>query len=56
MPTKEELLDILYRLSEYMADRQDADLVGDPPEYKPNEAMCFLQEIDKMIDEIESNR
>ncbi len=47
MSDKEELVDLLHRLYEYMYSRSDAD--GDSEGFHPNEEMSFSSEISDML-------
>lgn len=40
-----DLDDVLDRIEEYLDNRQDADCVGDPPRYQPNEEMRLLLDL-----------
>ena len=37
--------DVLDAIEEYLDDRADASLDGDPPEYRPNAAMSLLSRL-----------
>lgn len=47
MANKEQLIDLLERLHEYMDNRSDAD--GDSEGHHPNEEMSLMIEIDDML-------
>jgi hypothetical protein len=47
MSDKDELIDLLHRLHEYMENRSDAD--GDSEGYRPNEEMSLSVEISDML-------
>lgn len=41
----EELESLLDEVDEYLDDRADADVQGDPPKYVPNKAMTLLSRL-----------
>lgn len=50
----QEVRDLLMDISEYLEDREDADIQGDPPRYVPNRAMRLnsrVKEVVNMLDD-----
>lgn len=46
----DDLKDLLSDIADYLDDHADAEVVGDPPHYRPNRAMSLLARVNAVLE------